>query len=43
LSIKNSNFSKAKELIITLNLVCEKMCSSKLELQSKLDNSLKSE
>ena len=40
LSIKNSNFSKAKELIITLNLVCEKMCSSKLELQSKLDNSL---
>ena len=43
LSIKNSNFSKAKELIGTLNLVCKKMCSSKLELQSKLDSSLKSE
>ena len=43
LSIKNSNFSKAKELINTLNSVCEKMCSSKLELESKLDSSLKSE
>ena len=43
LNIKNSNFSKAKELINTLNLVCEKMCTSKLELQSKLDSSLKSE
>jgi tetratricopeptide (TPR) repeat protein len=43
LNIKNSNFSKAKELINTLNSVCEKMCSSKLELQSKLDSSLKSE
>ena len=43
LNIKNSNFSKAKELINTLNSVCEKMCSSKLELQSKLDSSSKSE
>ena len=43
LSIKNSNFSKAKELMETLNLVCKKMCPSNLELQSKLDNSLKSE
>ena len=43
LNIKNSNFSNAKELIEKLNLVCEKMCSSKLELQSKLDSSLKSE
>jgi tetratricopeptide (TPR) repeat protein len=43
LNIKKSNFSKAKELISTLNSVCEKMCSSKLELQSKLDSSLKSE
>ncbi len=43
LSIKNSNFSKARELINTLNSVCKKMCSSKLELQSKLDSSLKSE
>ena len=43
LNIKNSNFSKAKELISTLNSICEKMCLSKLELQSKLDSSLKSE
>ena len=43
LNIKNSNFSKAKELITTLTLVCEKMCTSKLELQTKLDSSLKSE
>ena len=43
LNIKNSNFSKAKELISTLNSICKKMCSSKLELQSKLKSSLKSE
>jgi len=43
LNIKNSNFSKAKELIATLSKVCKKMCSSKLELQLKLDSSLKSE
>tara|TARA_B100001063_G_C16692344_1_gene517767 strand:+ start:90 stop:524 length:435 start_codon:yes stop_codon:yes gene_type:complete len=43
LNIKNSNFSKAKELINTLNSVCKTMCSFKLELQSKLDSSLKSE
>ena len=43
LNIKNSNFSKAAELINKLNLVCKKMCSSKLELQSKLNSSLKSE
>jgi tetratricopeptide (TPR) repeat protein len=43
LSIKNSNFSKAEELINTLNVVCEKMCSSKFELQSKLDILSKSE
>ena len=43
LNIKNSNFSKAKVLINTFNSVCKKMCSSKLELQSKLDSSLKSE
>jgi len=43
LNIKNSNFSKAKALIDTLNSVCKKMCFSKLELQSKLDSSLKSE
>ena len=43
LSIRNSNFSKAKELINTLNYVCKTMCSSKAELQSKLESSLKSE
>ena len=43
LNIKNSDFSKAKELINTLNSICIKMCSSQKELQSKLDNSLKSE
>ena len=43
LNIENSNFSKAKELISTLNSVCKKMCSFELELQSKLDSSLKSE
>ena len=43
LSIKKSNFSKAKKLIKTLDTVCKKMCSSKTELQSKLDSSLKSE
>jgi len=43
LKIKNSNFSKASELIDTLAIICKKMCSSKSELQSKLDSSLKSE
>ena len=42
-NIENSNFSNAKELIATLTSICEKMCSSKSELQSKLDSSLKSE
>jgi len=42
-SIKNSNFSRAKELISTLGSVCKKMCTSKLELKSKLKSSLKSE
>ena len=41
LSIKKSNFSKAKELIGTMNLVCEEFCSSSKELQKKLDSSLK--
>jgi hypothetical protein len=38
LNIKQSNFLKAKELIITMNLVCKKMCSTKQELQEKLDS-----
>jgi|TARA_B110000881_G_C18432467_1_gene441636 tetratricopeptide (TPR) repeat protein len=43
LSIKKSNFSKANELIDTLASVCKKFCKTKIELQKKLDNSLKSE
>jgi len=43
LNIKISNFSKANELIATFTTVCEKLCSSKVELQAKLDSSLKSE
>ena len=43
LSIKNSNFSKAQELINTLNSVCKKLCGSKSELKSKLKSSLRSE
>ena len=43
LNIKNSNFSKAKQLITTLSSVCKKMCSSRQELQSKLSSSQKSE
>ena len=42
LSIKKSNFLKAKELISTMSLVCVKMCSKKLELQKKLDSSQES-
>ena len=43
LNIKKSNFSKANELIDTLASVCKKFCKTKIELQKKLDNSLKSE
>ena len=42
LNIKKSNFSKAKELIDKLNLVCKNFCSSKKELEIKLNSSLKS-
>ena len=41
LNIKKSNFSKAKSLITTMSLVCEKMCSKKNELKEKLDSSQK--
>ena len=41
-NIKNSNFSKAEELINTFNIICKKMCSSKQQLKQKLSNSLKS-
>ena len=43
LNIKRSNYLKANELIATLTKVCEKLCASKVELQAKLDSSLKSE
>jgi tetratricopeptide (TPR) repeat protein len=42
LNIRTSNFSKVKDLINMLNMVCQKMCSSSSQLQSKLNNSLKS-
>ena len=42
LTIKKSNFSKAKELIATMTSVCKKMCTKLPELQDKLDSSLKS-
>tara|TARA_B100000767_G_C19492450_1_gene420819 strand:+ start:143 stop:568 length:426 start_codon:yes stop_codon:yes gene_type:complete len=42
LNIKQSNFSKTKELIETMNLICKKKCSLAKELQEKLDVSLKS-
>ena len=42
LNIKQSNFSKAKELIEKMNLICSKLCSSKNELEDKLNSSLKS-
>ena len=41
LNIKKSNFSKAKELIKKMDLVCSELCSSKTELESKLNSSLK--
>ena len=40
LNIKESNYSKVKELIETLGSICKIMCSSKTELQEKLDSSL---
>ena len=42
LSIKKSNFSKAKQLISTLASVCKEFCSSKKELMKKLDSAQKS-
>ena len=43
LNIKKSNFTKTKELILTLSSVCKKMCSKKSELQVKLNSSQKSQ
>jgi tetratricopeptide (TPR) repeat protein len=42
LNIKKSNFLKAKELISTMTAVCKKLCSTKTELQEKLDSTQKS-
>ena len=42
LSIKKSNFSKAKQLISNLASVCKEFCSSKKELIKKLDSAQKS-
>ena len=41
LSIKNSDFTKTRELIDTLTLVCKKLYSKQKELNKKLKNSLK--
>jgi len=37
LHIKKYNFSKVKKLIATIASVCEKMCTTQLELNEKLD------
>ena len=42
LNIKKSNFLKAKELIDIMTSVCVKMCTTKIELQEKLNSSQKS-
>ena len=42
LNIKKSNFSKAKELILTITSVCKEMWSKIFELQEKLSSSQKS-
>lgn len=39
LNIKNSNFSKTKELIESFSTVCKKLCSSKKNLENKLKTS----
>ena len=42
LNIKKSNFSKVRELILTMESVCKKMCSTTIEIKKKLDESQKS-
>jgi hypothetical protein len=42
LNIKKSNFSKAKELILTMSSICEKMCTAQIELKEELNKSQKS-
>ena len=41
LNIEKSNFSKSKELIKNLNLLCNNFCNKIKELENKLENSLK--
>lgn len=41
LNIEKSNFSKSKELIKNLNLLCNNFCNKIEELENKLENSLK--
>jgi tetratricopeptide (TPR) repeat protein len=41
LEINKSNFSEARNLILTFNSVCKNMCIYKKELDNKLKNSLK--
>ena len=41
LNINKSNFSKARELIEDIKLVCINMCSKEQDLTEKLNNSLK--
>jgi len=41
LNIEKSNFSKSKELIKNLNLLCNNFCNKIKELDNKLENSLK--
>ena len=42
LNIKKSNFSKVRELILTMESVCKKMCSTTIEIKKNLDESQKS-
>ena len=41
LNIQNSNFSRTKELIETLEKVCKNLCETSKNLQGKLDTLLK--
>ena len=42
LNIRRSNFSEAKELIDTFSKVCKELCTSKKNLEIKLNSSLRS-
>ena len=38
ISLDKSNFSKANELLVKLNIVCKKFCSKKKEIEKTLQN-----